>query len=405
LRAGLKKLCSAFKIEKKRGALMKFQVIAIIAFALVSGGVAHADYKSEYKAYMAAIDAGDAQSAMSHADAAWRAAEGELGDHATTAILAYNFANLVSDTDPESAAKAYDRALAITEAGIGSLPAADLRLRGGEARLRADPDNAALADALIAILGETASQAEALADPSARAWRTIAAYWLGNNKSDRAKDAADAGIPLAANSAQRDNRLYAELLLFGGVARVSKSRRTESDIIEAVSLFDAIFPLFPPQQDIDSFDSLLGLAMAWQHSIWTLTESVGGTKSIKSGSRLPTGEDLKAAYERAMQAQDEGEVFTWREPRPEMCKTAIVWKTRDPPEYPMQAIRKGYIGAVIIGYDLTEDGVLRTKVLGEVNGGVLSQRAVESMSDWKLMQPPPPACAKNNVVFFGFTMV
>ena len=76
---------------------------------------AHAlDYKAEYKAYNAAIEAGDEAEAIKRAEAAWQAAETELGDNQTTAILAYNYASLIYDKQPEKTTAAINRVMALT---------------------------------------------------------------------------------------------------------------------------------------------------------------------------------------------------------------------------------------------------------------------------------------------------
>lgn len=61
---------------------MKALFAAIAVAALVSGPAA-ADHESEYRAYMAALDAGDIATALELGEAAWRAAETQLGDTPT----------------------------------------------------------------------------------------------------------------------------------------------------------------------------------------------------------------------------------------------------------------------------------------------------------------------------------
>jgi len=55
---------------------------------------------TEYKAYMAALDSDDRNAAARHRKAAWDAVEEAHGDHQLTAILAFNYAQLVFMSDP-----------------------------------------------------------------------------------------------------------------------------------------------------------------------------------------------------------------------------------------------------------------------------------------------------------------
>jgi hypothetical protein len=74
------------------------RLLIFIPFALAAGSTSRADneqYLIEYRAFREALTAGNGAAATSHAHAAWQAAETELGNHPTTAILAYNYARLL----------------------------------------------------------------------------------------------------------------------------------------------------------------------------------------------------------------------------------------------------------------------------------------------------------------------
>lgn len=104
--------------------------IAAIGLALsVLGGAAQAaDYVVEYRAYNEALAGGDHAAAARHALAAWKAAEEALGDHKTTAVLAYNYGQLVLFENPEAALPALTRAKDLLEAGLVELPREDLNV-------------------------------------------------------------------------------------------------------------------------------------------------------------------------------------------------------------------------------------------------------------------------------------
>lgn len=94
------------------------KLILSIGLALALSGFAHAKTPPEvlepYKAYRAAVDAGDAELARKHAYAAWQKAEELMGDTKTTGDLAINFANIAADKSKSSRKnreRAFERSL------------------------------------------------------------------------------------------------------------------------------------------------------------------------------------------------------------------------------------------------------------------------------------------------------
>lgn len=378
-----------------------FLLLAALSFFSVS---AAADYKSEYKAYMAAIDAGDHAKALEHGEAAWRQAEGEIGDESTTAILAYNFARLAYDVAPASALAAFERATAITAQGKGPLSGPELSLTIADLKLRLDFENQARADALEDILKKEGDGVEALT--TARAWRTLASAKLGTSDLLQSRNAADRAIERASQIQPREDRLLAESLIVGAIARLAKHERTERDIVEAVALFGEAFPLFPPQADIDHFDPLLARALSWRHSIWALIQSDEMKPVIDriygSETRIPTGEDLESAYKRAAGKENPGDWFRFAAPHPAGCDIEIRWLERKPPKYPRQALRKLNVGSILIGYDLNETGVERAVILADFPESGFGEAVVESMKEWRLAKPAAEECRKNHATHFAF---
>jgi hypothetical protein len=284
---------------------------ALVAIVLTTP--AAADYKSEYKAYVAALDAGDYKAALNHGEAAWRQAETEIGGNATTAILAYNYAILAADVYPARGVEAFNRAieLAETSAFAGAIPLQEALMRRAETRVRAEPDNDAFTKDLEALLSAADADDATMIEAQAMGWRSLAAIRIREKKPDRARKAADASVALFAKLDPPDPRLQREALFLAGMARIAGDIRTEQDVAEAIVLFDRSASLFPPQRDIDLFDPLLAQAIAWRQSVKALAESYGGTPKIKLGSRLPDGEDLKAAYERADAKSALEDEFYW----------------------------------------------------------------------------------------------
>jgi hypothetical protein len=379
---------------------------AAAAVCVIAAAPALADYKSEYKAYMAAINSGDAGAALNHGEAAWRQAEAEIGDNATTAILAYNYAVLAADVYPAKGVEAFNRAieLAETPAFAGAIPLQEALMRRAETRVRAEPDNDAFAKDLEALLSAADAGDATMIEAQAMGWRSLAAIRISEKKLDRARKAADVSVALSAKLDSPDPRLQREALFLAGLARIAGDMRTEQDVAEAIALFDRSALLFPPQRDIDHFDPLLAQAIAWRQSVKALAESYGGTPTIKLGSRLPDGEDLKAAYERADAKSALEEEFFWETPHPEICRTADIWSERKPPSYPTRALRKGGIGAILVGYDVDGTGVSRTVVLADFTEAGFGAAAVASMKDWRLKPGLDPACWKNLTTIFMFVL-
>ena len=93
--------------------------IAATVAALAVTGPALADWKASYRAYAEAMEAGDAEAARRHAEAAWRQSRDALPAGENRALLAQNYGDLVLFSDPESAALAWGDAAALAAEGFG----------------------------------------------------------------------------------------------------------------------------------------------------------------------------------------------------------------------------------------------------------------------------------------------
>jgi outer membrane biosynthesis protein TonB len=91
-------------------------------------------------------------------------------------------------------------------------------------------------------------------------------------------------------------------------------------------------------------------------------------------------------------------------PHPEICRTGDIWSERKPPSYPARALRRGSIGAILIGYDVDGTGVSRTVVLTDFTESGFGAAAVNSMKNWRLKPGLDPACWKNLVTIFMFVI-
>lgn len=384
-------------------------VAAAAMAALLLAAPASADYKSEYKAYAAAIDISDLAAAVRHGEAAWRAAETELGDNATTAILAYNLAILVADFQPAKAAEAYARALAIAEAGIGALSAAELRVRLAEANVLASGDKPRkeqkeLLETLESALEALPALASESPEAHARGWRTVAMLRMRAGQTSRSRQAADLAIESAGLLGPIDSRLLAESLVVGAIARLSSTNRDDVDVVEAIALLDRSFPLFPPQKDIHSFDQLLAQAMAWRLSVNPIADTKDSLR-FTTGTRLVSPRDMKNTFERANIPRLPQDMFRWQPSTNAGCNDDIKWKEQPDPVFPMEAINRGFIGSIIVGYDLNATGVERVVMLSDFPAAGFGEAAAKALKKWTLAAPPSPACSKNQITYFTFTLI
>ncbi|HXI86794.1 MAG TPA: hypothetical protein VNH64_05015 [Parvularculaceae bacterium] len=315
-----------------------------------------------------------------------------------------NYANLIAPHAPAKALEAYERALAITRKGMGELDPAELELRVAETGLTVDIENHERALALESLLANQPTAPGRISEALALGWFVLAQYNANKHKYSAAKSDADKAVEAASKLDPPYPSLLAQSLLLAGGVRITRPDRAEKDIIEAIALFDAAFPLFPPQADIDRFDPLLARLISWRQSVAALANAYGSTWKTKTGSRLPTGEDLKSAFETAQARSTVESEVRWENPHPEYCDADDNWKSRELPNYPASAVNAGLIGGIVIGYDLNDTGVERTIVLADLEKAKFGKNAVEAMANWRLAKPLPEECRKNHLAIFSFTI-
>jgi len=377
------------------------ELIAAALLAAAPIAEAFADYKADYRAYVAALEAGDAVAAIEAGKKTWRAAEAELGDHKTVAVLAFNYANIVAPSDPAAAVEPYERALALARAGVSDLSAPELEIALLDSRFRSD-DADATKSALRDALDTYAASGAPATDRTIGAWRTLALVAIGTRTRNPSFDEADGYLAEAERIAPPDQQSLAEAQLLSGMVRIAGDRRSAQDIAEAVVLLDKAIASYAPQESIDRFDPQLALSLAWRQSIRALIESAGSAPQFRTGSRIATSDDLQKAYERATASYDpqaDRPLF-----KDETAGCQIEWKKRTPPPFPKGALVKSAIGAVLVGFDLGNDGVDRAVVLADLYGTGFGAAAVKSMADWRVANPPPAECRKNNLTFFSFVI-
>lgn len=369
--------------------------IFIVWIAMVIGAQAQSDHIAHYKAYSEALEQGDLAAADKHAEQAWRAAEQTLGDHQTTAILAYNFANLVYYSRPGVAREPLTRVIELTGENSdlfgNTSPGLMLLLVDAVEDKESRPKERALRKGL-SDLEEQNPPPNLLA---ARAWLHVGTREMLRSQYKRSENSTDFSIRHYAPFKGPGKIEVANAYILGGITRVAGSSRNTTDLREAVNLFDQAIEMFPPQRNIETFDSQLAVALAWQGA--TSAAAYSDVRSTsRNGSRLnrkPPELDINARVE-------------WENRSPEENQACVIdWEEREPPKFPDSASREGYLGAVVIGYDIEAGKVHGARILAEVPAtSEFGEVSLASMDKWKVAKEPPIECQSNVLTTFKFLL-
>ena len=387
---------------------MNLKASALAACAAVLLGAAQAQegktHLIAYKAFTEAQAAGDKEAVIRHGEAAWRAAEAELGPHETTALLAQNLVYEAIWTEPDIARPAAARALELGRDGLGlsnlSLPEleiADAYLQATEKRSgeRRDRLTAALIaeDAPLTALRIGAAQraANLLVDEN----DDEAAYVVTTALARELEDADDVptGV-LALTNMQRVVAMLAQKKYRSGLPteRLTVRADWKDRLKDAHVLIDHTAALFEPQEDIEDFDPLFAASYAW-HSV------IG---ALERTHKIEVSEDWTF----------EGRQMTFlppaiagRESENEEPVCPITWEERSL-RYPRGAQRKGYIGGVLLGYHLTADGrVEDARILSEVPADRFGPAILRQVERWQAeTDGVSPECLRNQVASIQFIM-
>lgn len=368
--------------------------VLVVWIAIITAAQAQSDHVAHYKAYSEALEQGDLAAADEHAEQAWRAAEGTLGDHQTTAILAYNFANLVYYSRPGSAREPLTRVIELTGENSdlfgNESPGLMLLFVDAVEDKESRPKEKALRKAL-SDLEEQNPPPNLLA---ARGWLHVATREMLRSRYERSEKSADFSIRHYTPFKGPGESEVANAYIVGGITRVAGSSRNTTDLREAVSLFDQAIEMFPPQRSIDTFDSQLAIALAWQAAADAAAHSDTSSK-FHSGSRLnrrPPELDINARVR-------------WENGPPESQACVMEWEERKPPKFPDSASEEGYLGAVVIGYNLEAGKVHGARILAEVPAASeFGEVSLASMDEWRASKEPPVECQSNALTTFKFVL-
>lgn len=363
--------------------------LALVLALLMSSSLPaqEADYLLAYRDYQTAFETGNVSAALRHGEAAWRGADAALGDHPTTAVLAYNYARLAFPfpATAERAEEAYLRALALSNRGIGGLDQRDVQIGLAEVRLIMQKDARTQSGELTRLLRDRQEAAVPASDLSAHAWKTLASEHLRQGLWTTAAQYADISASEAASLTPPDRDVLIDAFMFGAMARLSEpvATRPATRVAEAVERLDRTIAMYPPQTSIDSFDKRLAMALVWRASVEVMQ---------RSGKGSEIGDLSKLTEVIPMGAPD----------RPENCPELAEVLVQTPISFPTGGVQQGDVGAVLFGLDLNASGVERVVVLAEPQGGLFGAEVTRVVKTWQLKATVPPGCDRNWVTFAFF---
>ena len=369
---------------------IRFVSAAAAALLWLAGGMALAadpEFLLEYRAYNDALERGDAAAAQKHAHAAWQAAENERGDDRLTAILAFNFAQQALFADSQRAVAAIRRANDMRELAAESLPAQQLDVYLAYLELMTGKNSRRNAQALREALARVGSDS---ADRSFELAAISLALAVMDFSAERLREAIESATAAEAAILRADETDTVSLTTVGvikGAALLLQRPRREERIREAQIEFRRVTRLYPLQEDIESFAPGLAQALAWDFAATSLLQSIGERVDANGQEKVP------ALFERS------------RDPD-QMCP-AIDWASRAAPKYPSDALRKGYVGAVMIGFHIGDDlRVEGARILAEVPAARFGDAVLEAVAGWQAasMENAPPGCRRNRVTRIRFVI-
>ncbi|MEO0697347.1 MAG: hypothetical protein AAFY84_14740 [Pseudomonadota bacterium] len=372
--------------------LRQFLIVGLIGFS--SMGIALAeDYRAAYKLYNEATAAGDVEAARKHAKSSWQAAETELGDHPTTAVLAYNYGFEMLFEDAEEAQKALARVTELLEAGTTEAPSVNFDLYVAYAAFRAAKKDEKKQS--IRALGKRVRDDDKVdlsySYERGRIALEVASLALYNEDFRDADALAEISIKNFKSAVPDRPRIIAGAQLIKAVAITIPEPRKIDALIEADTLLHEAGKAYPPVASLDALNPTAMTVHAWI----TAMTSVADDSQSRDRRRFAKNRDQLVRFNPINRGiEDEGVV----------C--AVTWEKREPPSFPLGALRRGYIGSVIIGYHLSSEGeVIEPRVLAEVTQPQFGEVAMASVDDWKAdVSDLPEACLRDQITSFAFVI-
>ena len=386
---------------------MKTMLTAAALAASLATASAQDGYEDHYRAYEAAAQAGDKEAKLTSGEAAWRAAEAELGASETTAILAQNHlydAMFAGEDSAKGAGEVAARALALGEQGLGlgNMTLTELRAARAYVHAAQKPRDDDRRDALLAALLADRETGRAL-NPMA-----IGLYRAGSVLAYSAKDYTLAYDYAAALTdevravPEAPDTLLAEALIdeaavlmtgrkalppstLGSRLRPRRTRYVEQLADAGVLLAEAV-ALGGKHTTLEAFGETHARAHAWQ----------------AVNDALILSEDAKVPEDHAYQGRRVSDFAAEEAHDAAFEACGVEWAKREV-RYPRMG-REMYRGAVFVGYHIAPDGrVEGARVLAEVPSGKFGPAVLEAMEDWRAKtEGKPEACLRDQTVMMKF---
>jgi tetratricopeptide (TPR) repeat protein len=372
-------------------------LLIVTPFVLAAGSTSSADTEQhlvEYRAFREALAAGNDEAAASHARAAWQAAETTLGNHHTTAILAYNYGRLIVFYDTDNSLAPLRRVSELQASGTVDLSAAELQLYIDYAEFATGGFKQRQRKKLRRSL-EAFEEGRAPSSPDAASiWLRLAASDIAAGQYRNALKSATRAEAAIVSTVPDGPRELAEAILFAGIARLVPYPRTVDDVQTAHNEFGRARRLFPPQKDVDTFDPMLARILAWDGAATAALKSLGEEDYPDHADTDTRGSaPLSKTFEYELDESID-------------CAN-VEWLERQAPKFPRAALRSGSIGAVFVGFRLGDDLAVRdARVLAEVPVAEFGESALSTMAQWRARELPAggPACHENLVTRFTFAI-
>lgn len=380
---------------------------SMAAFANPGAAAAQA-YLDEYKAYMRAIEDKDAEAATAHAYAAWQAAEADLGGSKLTATLAYNYGQFVLFTDTAAARAALERADELRASGVADLPLLELDLYLSFAQLTESNNTRRSRQALRGALEKYVASGVPESEDTSRMWLALANAEMLDQKFKDAFETAQRAEKAIIEATPANRQRRADAMMTQGVSLIADPKVIAKDLLTANQILIRAARLFPEQTSIRTFDPKLAAILAWNQAAGSKFRTVANFQDDAAETYMGTHVKLAEPTESELADPEKFHAFDLN-----ACIKRVVPKEgcgagftkRTPPRYPDYAIRKGYVGAAIVGYDLDATGsIVNAFVMAEAPAMTFGKYAVESMQQWEMAAPPPdhPGCLADFMTFFSF---
>jgi TonB family protein len=355
-----------------------------------------ADPIAAYRAYEAAVNAGNLQDAATQAHRAWQLAETKWGaTRANTASLAFNAAwsAALIGKGPERI-DAAQRAVDLAELGKDAYPADDAKFLLAYARFLALPTE------------ERANNFE----PLSVAARAVEGTWndfliidalvnsayasVGYSRGRKTMDLADRALAVITRLKPDDNNQKAVAYTLRGQGRLF----TRRDYDEAMADFVQARVLYGPMRRTD--DTTWGHLAAWEaaaRSLGLSNNEVGERTGTRIARRSGRPISLDEAQTRAIYGDDYSKCDQVKR------KTSIGSSV----QYPQEAINRGIVAGIVVRTDIGADGrTQNVRLLGAVPGQMFGEAALRGVRTWRYEVPEgtPAKCMVDRDVYMSFAI-